>query len=344
MNLSLSLLCSLILFFTIVSAMENTNDQIGPNSIQITGGYRVIKFSMDGTYIKSNELHNGRVYYQKENQSKSLYISWNQNRNEWEISHVLGQYPRCAYLEKDVLFPTLTKKHWIIIDKEKGFNTRFIKDKSMLVRKIDIENDDSKSFQCEYICYEENPFGVETQCGHKFCVSCIHKLCTTTQICICRAVLSKNLEDFSLCDVNLKNIENIKPEYLQNSFTYLPKLPYTTPDDILRFLERGVNVNNTLYPSNGYSALMFAVKSGKFDLVKCLVENGANINYVTRDGVKAFHLALSSYQTFSIFRYLMDPEENLDHDANRGTALYYAAKVGNLEVVNYLILQDMMSI
>ena len=76
-------------------------------------------------------MHDERSYYHK--QDKSVYLYWSKDYNEWHINDVLGDNMRYAYLDEDVLFPTLGIKNWIIWEgKEKGNN----EDENIVVKKI----------------------------------------------------------------------------------------------------------------------------------------------------------------------------------------------------------------
>ena len=96
-----------------------------------------------------------------------------------------------------------------------------------------------KQFYCEAICYKLHPFGIKTKCGHKFCLSCIWELSKQNpSVCAyCRAPLSSDfISDYSFVDVNIKNLDNIEIEDLQNCFPVLPLILETTRSDILRWL------------------------------------------------------------------------------------------------------------
>jgi len=123
------LLYGLILFVAIVSGMENENKSIAPNMIQIMG-ITGINSKINGIYVKSDVLHNKRVYYHKQYNSK--YIYW--ERDVWFISNMLGKDKYNAYLHEDILFPTLASNSWILYDVTKN---EFNEDKNMVVQKIE---------------------------------------------------------------------------------------------------------------------------------------------------------------------------------------------------------------
>lgn len=338
MNFSLQsmVLYGLILLFAIVSGMENENDQIVPNAIRISGRMGNDN-EINGSYFKSDKLHNGRVYYHTE--KESFFIYWNEN--QWQIGNNLENKKQfLANLQENVLDPTLGTKYWFMYNLKQN---QFTKDENIVVEKIKIEEADSESFSCP-ICFYDHPFGVVAQCGHKHCITClkdIYKNSKNKPKCsVCRLSFSKTLD---ICDINFKNLERTDVEYdiehLKNEFPYLPLIDNTSPADIKKFLEKDARVMDGISHFTGYTALMNAVIYENFDLVKCLVDHGSNINYATNSGVKAFHLAGSHGKDLRIFQYLMEGK-TLENDVIPGkTALFFATRAGNLEAVNYLISQ-----
>ena len=200
-----------------------------------------------------------------------------------------------------------------------------------------------KQFYCEAICFKIHPFGVKTKCGHKFCISCLYKLREENpSLCAyCRTPLSDGIiDDYSFIDVNVKKLDNIEIENLQNSFPILPCLPETTCSDVLRWLSMKNRIDiNFVCPLNGATALFFAAYSGNLNMFKCLVQQGANIDYVNENGVSAFHFA-TKHNLQIVKCFLQKFAANINQNGKSGTPLFWAAKFGNLEVVEYLVLNE----
>ena len=73
------------------------------------------------------ELCNGRVFYK----SSNAYIYWNKKCNIWQIGSKLGTGSCYGYLPADILFPTLTAKHWRMWEGRK-----YRTDRNIFVREI----------------------------------------------------------------------------------------------------------------------------------------------------------------------------------------------------------------
>ena len=99
--------------------------------IQVRGIFET-DCTINGSYFKNNESHNGRVYYH--NLRKDKHIYWNDHA--WFISDEAGDDTFYAHLLEDIIFPTLATKHWLIWDVLKN---RFVEDKSIEVEK-DVTN------------------------------------------------------------------------------------------------------------------------------------------------------------------------------------------------------------
>jgi ankyrin repeat protein len=109
--------------------------------------------------------------------------------------------------------------------------------------------------------------------------------------------------------------------------------------DIVRYLiDHGANVNATA--DIGMTALMFASQEGHLEIVRCLVERGgANANAArTSDGCTALMWA-SMNGHLEVVRYLVergDANVNAAQTDDGMTALMFACKKGHLEIVRYL--------
>jgi len=207
-------------------------------------------------------------------------------------------------------------------------------------QEISVNGENEEQFRCESICFKLHPFGIKTMCGHKFCLSCIYKLCENNpSLCAyCRTPLSSYLiSDYSFVDVNIKtNLDKIEFEDLQNCFPVLPLIPEITSSDLLRYLSQNKRMNiNFVCPLNKGTALLSAAYSGNFDIIKGLVEQGANTDYVNENGESAFVFATK--HTLSMIQYFLKLGANINQNGNRGTPLLFATRFGNVEAVEFLI-------
>jgi ankyrin repeat protein len=79
--------------------------------------------------------------------------------------------------------------------------------------------------------------------------------------------------------------------FIQSTFGILSKKVSTDVMDLL--LESGADVNSALISKTaaGWTALLFAVVNGDYDLVKYLLSQGANVNHTSDEGSTALSLA-----------------------------------------------------
>lgn len=102
-------------------------------------------------------------------------------------------------------------------------------------------------------------------------------------------------------------------------------------------LEQGnLNINSVGYL--GMTALSLAsIEYGNLEMIKYLLEKGADINVKNEDGSTALMTA-SMYGNLEIIKYLIENGADINAKDNDGsTALIYASKWGNLETVEYLV-------
>ena len=71
-------------------------------------------------------------------------------------------------------------------------------------------------------------------------------------------------------------------------------------------------------------------------IVKCLIEAGADINAKASNGAAPLHYAAEKGY-LEMVTYLVDKNGNLEEDAQGCTPLHRAVLFGHLEVVKYLI-------
>lgn len=101
-------------------------------------------------------------------------------------------------------------------------------------------------------------------------------------------------------------------------------------------LKHGICVNDIA--ANEWSLLHFAVKSGNADLVKLLIDKGADVNYETKtEGISPLHIAAAGNNRI-IIQYLLDAGADLKATDKQGsTALHYAMTNNNLFSAQLLI-------
>lgn len=102
-------------------------------------------------------------------------------------------------------------------------------------------------------------------------------------------------------------------------------------------LEQGnLNINSVGYL--GMTALSSAsIEYGNLEMIKYLLEKGADINVKNEDGSTALMTA-SMYGNLEIIKYLIENGADINaKDNDDSTALIYASKWGNLETVEYLV-------
>ncbi len=96
----------------------------------------------------------------------------------------------------------------------------------------------------------------------------------------------------------------------------------------LKRLHKEENLDITIYDNK---ALILATTFGHLDMIKYLVENGANIkvqnNIVLNEAVRKGRL--------DIIKYLM--EQGIDITVDDNKALYWAASYNHAEIVKYLL-------
>jgi len=107
-------------------------------------------------------------------------------------------------------------------------------------------------------------------------------------------------------------------------------------------IDKGADVNYVVSGMDTRSPLMLAAynkSDSKLEIIKLLVENGANIDYVTRGQTAMTCLAETDHpQTIESIEYLESKGQNVyGENYPYGTLLHYACRVGNSLVINYLV-------
>ena len=88
---------------------------------------------------------------------------------------------------------------------------------------------------------------------------------------------------------------------------------------------------------DGWTALMHAARDGHTEVVKLLIDNGADLNHKSNHGDTALMYAARDGHT-DVVKFLIDNGVDLNHKNNvGGTALICAAREGRTEVVKLLI-------
>nr|XP_054775129.1 serine/threonine-protein phosphatase 6 regulatory ankyrin repeat subunit C-like [Lytechinus pictus] len=88
-----------------------------------------------------------------------------------------------------------------------------------------------------------------------------------------------------------------------------------------------------------YSPLLKAVKNGHLDEVQSLVSRGANVNQGNAEGWTPLMIAAKT-GIVDILKFLRDQGAKNTVSVKGLTALHFAANLGNIHVINYLISQD----
>jgi len=107
-------------------------------------------------------------------------------------------------------------------------------------------------------------------------------------------------------------------------------------DDIpLDLLPRDVNDAVTV---DGMTALHFAAQNGSLDIIKFLVEHGADISAQDYEQSRSVIHFAAENGDIECIKYLTEHEADLlDRDVNGATAFHYAAMANNLEAVKFFV-------
>ena len=105
--------------------------------------------------------------------------------------------------------------------------------------------------------------------------------------------------------------------------------------NVERLLANGASPNSFL-KFNSVTSLAIASQNGFFDIVKLLVENGADVN-LTKDGYTPLYRAVQE-ERYNIAQYLIDKSADINYvQANGLTSLFYAVYKNWPKMVNLLI-------
>ncbi len=108
--------------------------------------------------------------------------------------------------------------------------------------------------------------------------------------------------------------------------------------EVVKYLvEQGADVNAK--DEDGWTVLHAVDEGGNLEVVKYLVEQGADVNAKGEWGRTALH-AVAEGGNLEVLKYLVEQGADVNAKGEWGrTALYSAARRGNLEVVKYLVEQ-----
>ncbi|XP_014299424.1 ankyrin-3 [Microplitis demolitor] len=138
-------------------------------------------------------------------------------------------------------------------------------------------------------------------------------------------------------DVNIKSIHRFDDSYpLQLA---VRRNHYC----IAQFLvSRGADVQVVLRPTNGFTRLRIAVREGKEDMVKFLIENGANVHEKSTD-CESLLIDAVRHKNDSVLKYLLESGIDPNSPSNGGcnvTPLHIAVDINNAEAVQLLLNHD----
>jgi len=184
------------------------------------------------------------------------------------------------------------------------------------------------------VCF--NPFAVSFQfsCCHELCALCAVKiLCVCNPTCpMCRALLPDSLSEW-LSMIQIYPIQ-LTPDYplerLEYEFPFICSVANLTT--VAKCISLGMDVNtegiNTFFPIH-----LASEKS----VVKYLVEHGADVNQVNRNGNTPL-LVSSENGHLQVVQYLIEHGADVNRGNNNGvTPLWMSSQNGHLPVVQYLI-------
>lgn len=107
---------------------------------------------------------------------------------------------------------------------------------------------------------------------------------------------------------------------------------------VSEYLQEGVDVNATFY---GRTALNDASLAGQIDVVKYLVEKGANINHVNSDGRTSLCLAINAGH-YHVARYLLDIGADVNMGRDRYTPLFEAVVGGHNKYIKPAFIESLL--
>lgn len=125
-------------------------------------------------------------------------------------------------------------------------------------------------------------------------------------------------------------------------FTTLMYAAYEGHFDIVKLLVEKYNANVNATNKYGWTPLIFSCRKGDIQLTEYLINNGAEVNTVTKDGKSVLIYAIMSCSEYKnnigLIRLLINKGAKTDFTDYNGTnVLMFAAQYGNLDVLRYFI-------
>ncbi len=124
--------------------------------------------------------------------------------------------------------------------------------------------------------------------------------------------------------------------YAQDIFTYIGKSDLT---GVKKCIDNGVDINLLDY-EYGQTALMISSRAGNLDIVKYLVEQGADLNILAESEWGWTALIEASFGGhIEVVKILVESgaDINIQDVDSASTALMIASRLGNLDIVQYLV-------
>ena len=114
---------------------------------------------------------------------------------------------------------------------------------------------------------------------------------------------------------------------------YASRYGYT---QVVKFLiDNGADLN--IKGKYGWTALMYAAREGHTEVIKLLIDNGADLNHKNNGGVTALIYAAREGHT-EVVKFLVDNGADMNIKTKYGdTALALATQYGNIEIVELLV-------
>ncbi|GBG24049.1 Ankyrin repeat domain-containing protein 1 [Hondaea fermentalgiana] len=138
-----------------------------------------------------------------------------------------------------------------------------------------------------------------------------------------------------------KNTSNIQyaPEDMQVAFKFARRGDIGGILNLMKQLENSVSFHaNMRQLRTGETATMHAARADQSDMIRLLLEKGANINALSNEGWAALHHAVDAKQASTVkflLQYRADP--NIGAGIGIGTALHLAVRLNRLEAVCVLL-------
>jgi ankyrin repeat protein len=190
--------------------------------------------------------------------------------------------------------------------------------------------------QCT-ICYENFPVFFQLPCarGHEFCAACVERILKVgdNRNCPkCRAPFPKFVSEWL-------SMIKIYPTYLTKDIP-LEKLQIAFPlicrvaklSTVIKCVKMGIDIN-----IKGFQGFFPVHLISQTDVLKYLLEHGANVNQTRNDGVTPLYMS-AQHGNLPVVQYLIDSGANINQPKNDGvTPLYMSSGNGHLPVVQYLV-------